>query len=290
MSCHLKDFSSNRGNLKRNFLKNIILKVDFDDIVELESTTEKRLKSYLRTEGFNQQAEGAIDALSFAIKLSEANKISIDNTERRQVLVFNNVEKKIRFEISPFFVIIIQYDGFDTYTSLDELKGLFISVLKILKETECGIFFNRLGIRKINAIRDDQELLKTYFKPFLITEIDPNSCPIDAQSDKTRIDKFYQLNLDGYEPTLKNIYHLEFKTQLTNGYSYNKDKESKTKMTQFIFDFDVYYNNSSLLNDKEPDDIDYWITDMNTVLFNFFMNIFTEEAIGNKLIKEYTHE
>lgn len=261
------DYSALRGQVNKNYLQTLILRVDFDDIVQIDAATEKKLTKFLRdTKGFEKKLTSLNEVnikINSEINLSE-NSIPFQfDSAKRNIILFDNEEKKIKIEISTFFVVINKYGEFEQYEGFEEYRDLLTEIVKIISEDE-DLFMKRIGVRKVDSF--DTEDIKKYlscFNSFLIEEIN-NPLTSNIQNTAKRI----SFN----EPIELNVYQVHYQTQLQQAVKFEEGKASN--VYQLLIDIDV----SMSLN--IDNDINNNLSKMNKLLFNLFMNSFNEDGIN----------
>ena len=177
----MEDYKNIRNQIKKNYLKNLIIRLDFEDIIEFDSSTIKDITLYLREKNFEKNT-GVFNEFSFKLNkeiksIEDAQSISFD-TLTKEVLVFNNNVDKIKIEICPFLIVINKYDKFDAdYQGFEYFANLLIDLLTKIKNNE-KISETRLGIRKINTYEHENiEIFNNYFQDYVLGDFYKMSLP-----------------------------------------------------------------------------------------------------------------
>ncbi len=131
---------------KKNFLKNVILRVDFDniDLVGLKNFFQKIVKQF----PISEEEQGEEGTINFNFKTKELKQESSAFTSWN---LFNK-KRTIKIKISPSY-LIAEYSNYkDSLELLSSIKTVnnFLDSFKIKT-------INRLGLRYINEIKLDSK-------------------------------------------------------------------------------------------------------------------------------------
>lgn len=160
----MEQLQISRSDLRYNFLKNIIVRLDFQGIVDSEiEHILPIIKPYVKSKGFNRFEEKTNSQISFEIKgnlLSE--EVPSKNIKNQKIFSFINDEKGITLDLSSDFICInintSKYIPFEIYCNT------IVDIAKIIREQIDFFTVKRLGIRKINiCLVDSKELVLKYF-------------------------------------------------------------------------------------------------------------------------------
>jgi len=153
-----------RNDMHFNFLKNIILRLDFQGIVESEiESILPTIKPYLKSKGFNRFEEKT----SSQINIDIAGNINSDiiptkSIRNQKISSFVNDERGVTFDISTDFICININSA--KYVPFEDYSCIIIDTARTLREKIDFFTVKRLGIRKINVcVIDNKEKILEYF-------------------------------------------------------------------------------------------------------------------------------
>lgn len=147
-----------RGDLKKNFLKEIIMRLDFQGVLQAEM--EKVLlevKPYLKKKNFGRYQE----------KIS--NQITNDNTGIKDVkaqIVYSFAAETLGYTLEMSTSCVSLSVKTQGYASFDEYSEIFCNVVNIFREKIDFFTSTRFGLRKINfCFLKHHESINEYFAP-----------------------------------------------------------------------------------------------------------------------------
>lgn len=161
----------NRSNIKRsdfkyNFLKQIIMRLDYEDA--LDSELDKAIspvKHYLKGHNFNRYSTRFDNEIEINIDASDKNMMQQrHDINRLKIYSFTDEEKGYTFDFSKKHICLTvnasQYSRFEDYSTLfREVVETFGSELDYFEK-------KRFGLRKINfCFLTDKSKLNHYFNP-----------------------------------------------------------------------------------------------------------------------------
>lgn len=269
----LKDYTKFRDSITTNYLQNLILKIDFEDIIEFETSTIKSFTNFLRELGFDKK-NTILNELNFKLNrdlkdFNSSDSFVYDNFSKNS-FAFINQNKQISIEIAPFYITINKFDNFEhNYEGFDFFSNLLLKLSGFLIKHE-QISWKHLNIRKVNSFRSQNiSDFSTHFAEFIVNDIENNP---------------FQDNLLNYNKNFKileNSYNINNRINLQKGVllSDNKPKNIFLLLLDFNIDYDI--NSCSTSNEF----LKKILENMNTQLFNLFMNSFKEDALNNYIIK-----
>ena len=187
-----------RSDFKYNFLKKIIMRIDYTGILDLElEKTIILLKEMLQDSGFVNLKEEYINEVDFDLKDPEKIEtqlvIPISELKKNKAFIFTTENNNMSLQVTRFFTFIdINLDG---YVKFEELAKTFSKVIEIIKENNKFIRVLRLGLRKINnCLLLDISKLNEYFEERYFTNILPSIYEDDFTVNLLKshtIDSFY---------------------------------------------------------------------------------------------------
>lgn len=253
----MEDFSHLRTTITKNYLKNLLIRVDFDDIVDFDIKTEKIFTNYLREKNYTDN-KGQVNELNLSITLKD-NSFSQCNTETRRAFVFNNECEKVRIEITPSAILLVKYGNFKEYSGLDKYKQIFLDVFNEINKNE-HIYLKKISIKKIdNFETSNVSIFNDIFDEFITYDFMKN--PLTDRIN--HIAKMINFPIGEY--------NVNYLNRLFKGAFFVKDKFKDGY--QFLMEVEMYKDINIRTEQLDKD-----ITSMNNSLFNIFMTSFSSAA------------
>lgn len=262
-----KKKSITREKLKHNFLKEIIIRIDFSGVsdIELESIIPD-IKKLLGNKGYNKFNVEFATEMDFQVEdpeLIEIEGIPVKDIRRQQVYVFGNKVAGIQLKISSVFAFVIIRKT--KYINFFEYSNTLIDVVKIIKEKIAFFDGIRFGLRKINnCLLTDIEKINDYFEKdfFNLFHIEENS--------ETKI--FNAKDCLAYEEYNINLTRTVLSGEIDGKPAY-----------QVVLDSDIYLIDNEKIADIISSDEQMKI--MNDMLFEIYKSVITEKLL-DKLQKD----
>lgn len=265
----------NRVDIKYNFLKKIIIRVDYNGILEreLEKAVED-LKNVLKNKNFDRFYESFINEVDFEIKdpeqIETQRMIPIQELRKTKSYIFSKKENGVEVQISKYFMsVTVDYNN---YIKFETICTLFNEIFNKIVDNNNYIRVLRLGLRKINnCILLDlsrlQEIIKEkYFSNLNNLFNDIKALPI---LNKQNIDTFI------YKDTNVNL------IRYLSGGVLNLDGEDKDAY-QLVLDIDAYKNDEDYLNTiTRTHNIYEELVNFNTLLFKTYINMLSDAFVDN---------
>lgn len=241
-----------RKQLKRNFLKEIVMRLDFQGVLQAEM--EKILieaKPYLKAQSFNRYNEKINNHAFF-------NKIGTIKEATSQV-IYSFVSDNLGYTIELSSTSIILLSNNSIYSPFENYASIFTRVAEIYKDKIDFFTVKRFGLRKINFcfIKKSEDII-LYFKK--------------VHYDINKTVKNFEIENSAKVLQLKNGHqNLNLQYLIQHG-ELNKEPHYKV-----IFDSDIFLSDedtiNKLLESKEQ------MALINVVLFNVFCNALTDKFI-----------
>lgn len=265
----------NRTDIKYNFLKKIIIRVDYNGILEreLEKSVE-HLKNILKNNNFDRFYESFINEVDFEIKdpeqIETQRMIPVQELRKTKSYNFSKNENGVQVQISKYFMsVTVDYNN---YIKFETIATLFNEIFNEVFDNNNYIRVLRLGLRKINncillELNRLQEIIKEkYFSNLNDLFSDIEAVPI---LNKQNIDTFI------YQDTNINL------IRYLSGGILNLDGEDK-EAYQLVLDIDTYKNDEDYLNTiTKTHNVYEELVKFNTVLFKTYINMLSDTFVNN---------
>ena len=250
-----------RNEFRHNFLKSVIVRLDFQGV--LESELEKVLihvKPFAKEKGFSRYTEKSANQIDIAVKDQGMHEpIETTNRVRRQkVYSFIDETRGFILDISSTFICLTI--NTTHYVPFDEYSDIVPVVSSFYNDSIDFFTVTRFGIRKINeCLIEDKSQIQSYFNPSYFNYYDQIEGLDTIQSDRLNIFTFdkYRVNLI---------------TNIAQG------KLEEKLMYNVRLDIDAYLNSTddiaSLLADKSKQN------KMNDLLFEIYVSMLTEQFVS----------
>lgn len=271
----MKKKDINRKDLKYNFLKKIIIRVDYNGILEreLEKSVEE-LKDILKNRNFDRFYEGLINEVDFQVKDPEQIEtqkiIPVQELRKTKSYVFSKSENGVEVQINKYFMSLTV--DYNKYIKFEDISILFNEIFKKIVDSNNYIRVLRLGLRKINncillELNRLQEIIKErYFS---------NLNGLFSDMDELHI--LNKQNIDTFMYKETNINLIRY----LSGGILNLDGEDK-EAYQLVLDIDTYKNDEYYLNEiAKMDNVYNELVEFNTLLFKTYINILNDKFVNN---------
>ena len=243
-----------RKDFKYNFLKNIIIRFDFQGVFEPElENILPDIKPYLKEKNFTRYNKRNDNTIN--ININDMQPPIFNNFQNQIIHSFVNDDSGYRLDISNNFICLNIRST--TYSPFEEYAKLISDIIKIYKEKIDFFTITRIGIRKINeCMVKDKNLInkffsENYFKCF--------------SSDKT-INTFSSEKKDSFEIDEKDRGNISCK--IVQG------KADNITLYQLTLDIDIYRDNTKKINSINDYQIE--LQKMNNIIFDIFINALTD--------------
>ena len=270
-----------RAEIKHNFLKQIIFRLDFQGV--LNDDVEKcvmQLRQKFFEAGYINMGNRTENEFDFQVKMNlnipNENQFSISNTNQSLVYNFTSNNKEILEISKSFFTLTVDIEKL--YEKFDKYVTLLAESIEVIKNV--SPYFNalRIGLRKINiCFLDNIADLSTYFSraAFNIDDV------VNQFSD-------YGCAASNMVTILsKDDYQINYVRNIQEGVMQQEDG-SQNPTYQIVIDIDVYKEGNkeilALLSDKQ--NVENNLKLQNTIEFEVFI-----KSLNNELIESvsYTH-
>lgn len=268
-----------RAEIKHNFLKQIIFRLDFQGV--LNDDVEKcvmQLRQKFFEAGYINMGNRTENEFDFQVKMNlnipNENQFSVSNMNQSLVYNFTSNNKEILEISKSFFTLTVDIEKL--YEKFDKYVTLLAESIEVIKNV--SPYFNalRIGLRKINiCFLDDIADLSTYFSraAFNIADV------VNQFSD-------YGCAASNMVTILsKDDYQINYVRNIQEGVMQQEDG-SQNPTYQIVIDIDVYKEGNKkileLLSDKQ--NIENNLKLQNTIEFEVFIKSLNNELI--ELLKQ----
>lgn len=263
-----------RSQIKHNFLKQIIFRLDYEGI--LEADVEKcvlTLRQKFFDAGFvnmGNRTENQMDLeLKMNLNIPDENKFSISNANKNLVYTFSSNDKEI-LEISRnFFTLTVDIE--EIYKTFDKYVKLLAESINTIRNVSPYFRALRIGLRKINiCFLNDLNSLQNYFTraAFNLNDV------IEQFSD-------YDCSASNIVTILiKNGYQVNYVRNIQEGVM-QQDDGSQTPTFQIVLDVDVFKeSNKEILPMLSETQMIYdTLRTQNSIEFEVFTNSLSNDFI-----------
>lgn len=240
-----------RSTFKKNFLKEIIMRLDFQGVLQAEMEDILLLvKPYLKEKSFNRYDEKVTNEI--------VNNGSVV-TDIKSQIVYTFISEAAGYELKLSNTSIILSVRSQSYASFEAYSEIFRNVASIYKEKIDFFTVKRFGLRKINfCFIQDRNKINNYF----LSSYYNIDTPIDGYSalSNERLDK-----LAGE------------KTSINLKYAVEEGQVENITIFKVTLDSDIYS-----MDQEEITDIVFNETHMGEIndrLFGIYINVLTDEFI-----------
>lgn len=256
--------SFKRNELHYNFLKTIILRIDFEGVFEPElEIVLPKIKPYLKGKGFikyekKESNQIEINVIDGKIASQEMNKI-----QNQTIHSFTNDTKGFTLDISNSFICLtissLNYFPFEDYSVLVS------DITDVCKNNIDFFTIKRVGIRKINIcmIKNKENICK-FFLPEYFSYFNKLS---DTQTFMSTKKDFFSIN----------NFKINLSSEIQQGMAEGEE------LYRLSLDIDNYIDEAALI-DEETHKTDN-LNNMNNLIFEIYMELLTNDfknALANK--------
>lgn len=250
-----------RKDIQYNFLKNIMIRFDFDGVDEAElGIVIQEISPVLKKKGYTSRTTEICKEMDFKINDPESidtESLAVRNVRQQQVFVFHNEDPQVKLRISSTFAIISINKT--KYVNCLNYCDVLLDVMRSIEDKVTYFNCRRFGLRKINqCFLMDITKLNDFFedKHYRVFHFGERSEPKVTQlKDSLSVEK-YNVNL------VRTLVRGEI-----------DEKEAY----QIVLDADIYVLGnqmvSSLLTESEM------VSNMNEILFRLYKDVLTEEFL-----------
>lgn len=263
----------NRCEIKYNFLRRILIRLDYNGIIKIEDTLME-LQKLMPKFGFVEMNNGFINEVEFElndpITMENDTMIPLREVKRTETFKFKNRDRSIEFEVNKLFMALTI--NTESYHEFEVYRDMFIEIFDLIKSGNTYLQAVRLGLRKINnCILKEKDNFKLYF----------NSNYFRDTADLFTKDGFESKMLVGnHSDTIsKDRYWFNYIRSLSDAVLNLNNK--KLNVYQVAIDIDGYSTKKEwlkeIISDKER--FKLALDEINGYLFIMYINSLTTEFV-----------
>lgn len=264
-----------RNDLKKDFLKQTIVRIDYDYI--FDDCVEKTMKNideflsdkrYSIKNSFMSQfgLKVDFDKLNNNLDTNIMDTINVESDKREKFFSFINEEKNIKIDIThEYSAITIDYVK---HVHFDEINEIFSKIIEELQKARKNLQIKRVGLRKVNIyMLKNLEKLTDYFEDHIYTFASSN------------LDTYQFIGKNSYDNFIYNGYTVNQIANIAQGYM--QTPNGPEPINQLALDFDVYIENPV---GEVP------LEDMNNSLFEIYKNSLKEQFLNELTNENFSSE
>ncbi|MCR5661283.1 MAG: TIGR04255 family protein [bacterium] len=157
-----------REDFKFNFLKSIIIRLDFEGVFKTElDKVLPAVKPLLKENGFSRYEKKTAGPIEISVKSEDATFSALKRPDFIEAHGFVNYDKGYELVVSEKFVYLTV--GSSKYIPFEDYSSIFVNVVQQFKSSVDFFTPRRLGIRKTNiSMVEDICRTKEMFSPVLL--------------------------------------------------------------------------------------------------------------------------
>lgn len=254
-----------RASFKNNFLKHIIMRLDFQGVMQTEMEgIIVIVKKYLKDNNFSRYEEKIGNEIELNVGPNIFNmQEPVKEVRQTKIYSFYNDDTGYAFDLSASFVILKV--NATKYASFEEYSKLFIDICNVYGEKIDFFTVKRFGLRKINfCFLKDISLVCKYFegKYYSCQDLFPNAQIVTNVKQTNLIIDQYRLNIS---------------------YVIEQGQIQDNIMYKVILDSDIYIEQEKIIQKLLFEDKN--IKEMNEELFKIYVDSITSE-MANLLMRD----
>lgn len=261
-----------REDLKSNFLKNTVIRLDYDYLFEEDiELVVKNLNPFLIKKDYKMNSK-TLNEIQIGFQMnkldSNENPVDFNRKVKEEFSSYIHKDRNIVIDITRnYATMTVKYKENKNF---EEIIDVFEEIKNQISQSREGIGLNRIGIRKTNIyfLKNINNINK-YFeeKLFSFNSLIPNENVII----KKQIERFKYDN-----------YNVNQNSEIQLGEYNNEENNNEENIYRIIFDIDIY--DETIQNNK----ID--LGRMNDGIFKIYKSNLKEEFLDNLKEKNYENE
>lgn len=270
-----------RQNIKSNFLRGIVLRVDYEGIIDIKDIL-KKLEPELVKLDFTSRNVGFINTAEFELNdpemIENELKIPIRDLNRLENYKYSNNTNEFELNINQLYSAL--NINVQNYKDVSKYTNIFQKVIESIR-SECSYLkINRIGIRKINdCVIIDKNTFSDYFVKDYFFDI--------SSQLKLKGKEVEKLNSQLIDTIVIDKYMFNYIRIATGGVL--SDENNSFDVYQAVVDIDGYSYNRELLDSilVEESHISKIITQINDYLFELYSTTLTAEFKAKLLENQF---
>ena len=256
-----------REQLKNNFLKATIIRLDFQNILDKDMIEIlPMVKEYAKNHGFDKYEEKNSGEIKVSVTERDFGTpdVTSDVVNEKKIYCFTN-EIGYSLELTDSFVVVKFVST--KYITFEKQFKIISDIISILSEKSSFFTEKRFGVRKINkCLLRDKSLITRYFNPAVVNSYK------NENIENTMISK--QLDVFAKGECLTN-----FNRSIIQG------KSNDEILYQIELDIDTYIQEKDSIKNTIYDEEK--VTQLNDIIFEIFISSLSEELIKNLCMEEF---
>lgn len=258
--------SNLRAELKHNFIKQMIFRLDFDGIMEADiEQAVLELRQKIFTAGYSNMEKRYENPIDFQVKIDlnipSENKLLIGNSNENLIYRFSSEEQEVLELSKSFFTLTVDIDK--KYETFDKYISLLAEIVESIRGKSPFFKALRMGLRKTNiCFLNNLKLLSCFFTKatFNIGDIMKqfNDCQCTAANMIAVLEK--------------DSYKINYIRNIQEGLMQEDNGEART-VYQIVLDIDVFRENNkdilAVLSNRES--VEVALKKQNTIEFEIFI-------------------
>lgn len=189
-----------REDIKYNFLKNIVIRFDFDGMDDSElDVVVRKISPEMKERGYNERTFEISKKMDINLQDPETveyDGLTVKNVRQQKVFTFHNIDPQVKLKLSSSYAFISINKT--KYVNCLDYCNILLYVMKVIKENVTYFSCRRFGLRKINqCYLMDIKQLGHYFKEkhYKLYSFGEDSMPKVMQLKDSLFIKNYNVNL-----------------------------------------------------------------------------------------------
>lgn len=263
----------NRDDIKHNFLRRVILRLDYNGVIDIKDTL-KGLEKKLPELGFVEMSTEFINEAEF--ELADPNMIEsqlsipLKDLHRMETFKYRNRNKNIVLEVNNLYTALTL--NTEDYIEFEKYCEIFVDIISMIKKDNIYLNPTRLGLRKINdCIIKDKNKFGEYFNQAYFSDISKVLSDEGFSSEK--------INTEFIDTIIHNDIMFNYVRIASGGVLSLQNKEYD--VYQVVVDIDGYTHDNSKLIDiiKDEAKLKNELSVINYSLFELYIKVLTDEFV-----------
>lgn len=248
--------SIKRSDLKYNFLKNIIIRVDVQGVFEPEmEELLTKIKSYLKDKGFSRYGRKQENKIEINVAGNESHPTTLKKVKNYDIHSFANDDAGYVLDVSSRFICLNVNST--CYLPFEHYSSIVLGIVKIYSENIDFFSTTRIGLRKINiCMVKNKNSISKYFAP-------------------TYFGHFNTINKrDILFSNRQDVFHIS-NNKVNLNYKIEKGHNGEELLYKITLDTDIYVDDASEIS--KIADYSKKFDEMNDLIFDIYIESLTNE-------------